>query len=73
MKEADNERMAAVLRGAIGPMRGHELQRDLWPEMLRRLDERPSQVPWLDWALAAVAGILLCFSPELIPVLLYHL
>jgi hypothetical protein len=54
-------------------MRGHELQRDLWPEMLRRLDERPLQVLWFDWALAAVAGVLLCFSPGLIPVLLYHL
>ncbi len=71
--ETNHERMVAILKQAIAPVASTELRRDLWPEMLRRLDERPSQVPCLDCALAAVAGILLCFSPELIPVLLYHL
>ena len=31
-----------------------ELQRDLWPAMLRKLDQAPVRVPWYDWGLAAV-------------------
>ncbi len=55
------------------PLGAPELERDLWPQMLRKLDERPTQVAWLDWALVAVVAIWLFFSPETILVLLYHL
>jgi len=51
----------------------HDLEHDLWPRMLRRLDERSAAVPWFDWALLALLALWLCFWPGAIPVLLYHL
>ncbi len=73
MSEENNEKIRAVLRRAIPPVTDRELKRDLWPQMLRRLEERPARVPWFDWALVAVVAIWLFFSPETILVLLYHL
>ena len=50
-----------------------ELRRDLWPDMLRRLDARPQKVPWYDWALAGgLAGAMVLF-PKLVVLLAYHL
>jgi hypothetical protein len=73
MSEENNEKIREVLRRAIPPVADRELKRDLWPQMLRRLEERPAQVPWFDWALLAVPAIWFFFSPEAIPILLYHL
>jgi hypothetical protein len=66
------------LRGAIAPVRelenGTEQRRDLWPDMLRRLEQAPTiRVPWFDWALLGVAGAAAIFFPALIPALLYQL
>ena len=69
------------LRDAFPPAgdleNGTELRRDLWPEMLRRLEQSRGlslhQVPWFDWALLAVSAAALVFFPALIPALLYHL
>ena len=61
------------LRDALPPLTQPELRRDLWPEMLRRMEQRPVRVPWFDWALLAVAGAAVAFFPGLIPALLYHL
>jgi hypothetical protein len=41
--------------------------------MLKRLEARPTAVPWFDWALLAVVAVWLAFFPGAIPVLLYHL
>lgn len=50
-----------------------ELRRDLWPDMLRRLDAQPQKVPWYDWVLAGgVAGTMVLF-PKLVVLLAYHL
>jgi hypothetical protein len=73
MSEENNEKIRGVLRRAIPPVADRELKRDLWPQMLRRLEERPAQVPWFDWALVALLAIWFFFSPEAIPILLYHL
>ena len=73
MSEENNEKIREVLRRAIPPVADRELKRDLWPQMLRRLEERPVQVPWFDWALVALLAIWFFFSPEAIPILLYHL
>ncbi len=73
MSEANDERMRETLRRAMPPVTDPELPRDLWPEMLRRLEERPVRVPWFDWALLAALAIWFFFSPEAIPILLYHL
>ena len=73
MSEANNEKIRELLRKAILPVADREPKRDLWPQMLRRLEERPVRVPWFDWALVAVLAIWFFFSPQAIPILLYHL
>ena len=50
-----------------------DLNRDLWPQMLSRLQTHPVTVPWFDWALLAALVLCLCFVPSAIPVILYHL
>jgi hypothetical protein len=71
--EENHKEIKALLREAIAPLRDAELRRDLWPQMLRRLDVQPLRVPWFDWALAAVLAAALLFFPGAIPALLYHL
>ena len=65
------------LRDAVPPIdelgSGAELRRDLWPDMLRRLERPRVRVPWFDWVLLATAGAAAIFFPALIPALLYHL
>ncbi len=73
MSEQNDERIRESLRKSIAPAADRELKRDLWPQMLRRLEWRPAQLPWFDWALLAVLGIWFFFSPEAIPILVYHL
>jgi len=72
MKEEDDANIRELLKQSLPPA-GHELQRDLWPQMLRRLDDQPQAVPWFDWALLALALAWLLISPATIPVLLYQL
>ena len=77
----NNKEIEALLKAAIAPVQDTDLRRDLWPQMLRELDERPSSadpapmndVPWFDWALAAILSAVLFLFPGAIPALLYHL
>lgn len=71
--EENNKEMKELLKQAIAPVKDTELRRDLWPSMLQRLSRPPVRVPWFDWALAALLGVVLFFFPRAIPVLLYHL
>ena len=75
--EEINNEIKQFLKRAIAPAKDIELRRDLWPQMLRKLDEHPIQVntnvPWFDWLLASLAGAALLFFPGLIPALFYHL
>jgi hypothetical protein len=74
--QENSKEIKALLKAAISPVEDTELRRDLWPQMLRKLDERPlpgSNVPWFDWALAAILSTALFFFPGAIPALLYHL
>ena len=74
MSNQENEKqLQALLKQALAPVKHTELQRDLWPQMLRRLDAQPPRIPWFDWALAAVLAAALLFFPGTIPALLYHL
>jgi len=75
MTNDENEKeIKALLKQAIVPIQNSELERDLWPQMLRRLAQaQPLRVPWFDWALAALAGAALLFYPGAIPALLFHL
>ena len=74
--EKKDQDVKDLLKQAVPPVQDTELRRDLWPQMLRKLEEHPATVfivPWFDWALAALLGAALVFFPGSIPALLYHL
>jgi len=72
MNEPNDDKIRELLKQSMGPVTS-ELRRDLWPQMLRRLQERSAAVPWFDWALLAALLLWLVLAPRTIPVLLYHL
>ncbi len=71
MREND-EKLRELLKEAFRTPEGAGLERDLWPRMLRRLDERAGR-RWLDWLLAAAAAAAMALFPQVIPTLLYHM
>jgi hypothetical protein len=73
MNQKNDKDIQELLKQAITPWSDTQLRRDLWPEMLKRLDEQPVRVPWFDWALAALLSAALLLFPGAIPALLYHL
>jgi hypothetical protein len=74
MNAHDQDRMKKLLQQALPPVEGDpEPGRDLWPEVLRRLDTRSATVPWFDWALLAGLAALAAFFPASIPLFLYYL
>ncbi len=68
----DNDRIRDALKQSI-PSVNTELRRDLWPDVLRKLDLRPVRVPWYDWALVGLSAALLLAFPRLLLVFAYHL
>ena len=72
MNEMNDDKIRELLKQSLKPATP-ELQRDLWPQMLRRMQERSTAVPWFDWALLAALLLWLVLAPRTIPVLLYHL
>ncbi|MGH9501190.1 MAG: hypothetical protein ACRD3L_18775 [Terriglobales bacterium] len=68
----DDDKIRDLLKQSLGQT-SHDLERDLWPQMLRRLDEQRAAVPWFDWALLVAVGLGLFWIPSAIPLLLYHL
>ena len=74
MSQPNDEELRELLKQVIAPAKNTELSRDLWPQMLQRLDQQQAvRVPWFDWALAALLSAALLLFPGLIPALLYHL
>jgi hypothetical protein len=76
MNNEEINNMKELLKQAVAPVPDSELRRDLWPQMLRKLDEQPlpvDSVPWFDWVLAAILSAVLIFFPGSIPALMYHL
>ncbi len=81
MNEPEQDRIKELLRQALPPVGdtpGDLLSSapDMWPAMLRKLDERAAprlHVPWFDWVLAGALVCLLAAFPAAIPVLLYYL
>ena len=86
MREQEQKKLAHLLKQSLSPAKP-ELRRDLWPQMLRRIDERADQrhwlaamfsppllasVPWFDWALLAALVVGICVFPRSIPIWLYH-
>lgn len=72
MTEDDDRNLRDALRHSFPPV-NTELRRDLWPQVLAKLDDRPARVPWYDWALAGLSAVLFLAFPKLILVLAYHL
>lgn len=85
MNEREEEKLIELLKQSIPPI-NRELDRDLWPQMLRRINagERQwltvlfspaslSAVPWFDWALLGILLVGVCAFPKSIPIWLYHL
>ena len=74
--EENIKEMKVLLKQAIAPAKDRELRRDLWPQMLRKLEDGSAQavsVPWFDWALAGILSAVLFLFPGAIPALLYNL
>jgi hypothetical protein len=74
MTEDEEVRMKELLQKAMPAVEAEpEPSRDLWPAVLKRLDERPGMPPWFDWALLGGLVGLAAFFPTAIPVFLYYL
>ena len=69
MNERDDVKFAKLLKSAFPAVADAGPQRDLWPEVLRRLDDERVRVAWFDWALVGVLAVLLLLNPEVILVL----
>ena len=72
MSEQDDRDLREFLKRGLEPIEA-EPRRDLWPRVLKRMDERTGRVPWLDWALLGTLALWLLLNPRAIPMLLYHL
>jgi hypothetical protein len=55
------------------PLADAQAPRDLWPQMLIKLDQRDRRVSWFDWGLVVMLMIWLFLFPEAVAVLLYQL
>ncbi|HXY01283.1 MAG TPA: hypothetical protein VEI54_10205 [Candidatus Limnocylindrales bacterium] len=73
MNEREREEIKRLLKEFVPAAGQTELGRDLWPTMLKRLEQQPIRMPWWDWALLAGVTVLFCLFPGMIPALLYHL
>ncbi|HZQ25186.1 MAG TPA: hypothetical protein VFA89_20535 [Terriglobales bacterium] len=72
MTKYDDRQIGDALKRSFHPVHT-ELERDLWPQLLRKLDDRPVRVPWYDWALAGLSAAMFLGFPRLIFVFAYHL
>ncbi len=61
------------LKAAVPPWQECGLKTDLWPRMLRRMEEAPVRFGWFESVLAGLIAVSFSVSPELIPLMLYHL
>ncbi len=69
----EDKDVRAALQNAF-PAAETGLRRDLWPAMLRRLEEPPAPaVPWYDWALAAGVMAMVVLFPKMALLFAYHL
>jgi hypothetical protein len=72
MTEHDDRQICEALKRSFAPV-NTELGRDLWPAVLRKLDARPTHVPWYDWALVGLSASVFLGFPQLILLFAYHL
>jgi len=72
MTEDDGRKVSNALKESFPPV-NTELRRELWLQVLAKLDHRPALVPWYDWALAGLSAVMFLAFPRLILLLAYHL
>ena len=72
MTENDDRHIRDALKQSFRPL-NIELRRDLWPDVLRKLDARQVGVPWYDWALVGLSAVMFLIFPRLVLVFAYHL
>jgi hypothetical protein len=72
MTEQNDRQIRDALKQSFPPV-NTELRRDLWPDVLRKLDTRQVGVPWYDWALVGLSTVIFFAFPELVLLLAYHL
>ncbi len=72
MTEDNDRRIRDALKQSFPPVNS-ELRRDLWPDVLRKLDARQVGVPWYDWALFGLSSVMLLAFPRLVLLFAYHL
>ena len=75
MNESEQDRIQRLLKSSLPRVSNTEPTRDLWPEMLRRIEEGDSAVRFgiLDWVIAGLVAASVLVFPNLSPGLLYHL
>ena len=78
IRNQETDCMSQLLKSAMPPIASEpEPPRDLWPAMLRRMDEQTTRsvvhVPWFDWALGGALLAVAAMAPRAIPVILYYL
>ena len=72
MTEHNDREIREALKQSLPPVNS-ELRRDLWPDVLRKLDLPPVRVPWYDWALVGLSAVMFLAFPRLVLVFAYHL
>ena len=72
MTKHDDRQIRDALKQSLPPI-NTELRRDLWPDVLRRLDRRQVGVPWYDWALVGASAAMFVAFPRMVLVFAYHL
>jgi len=73
MNQWTDEKLREALKAAFPPGAPEAPVRDLWPQMLRRMEATGPLVSWLDWTVVAVSGMLLLLLPGAAPILFYFL
>jgi hypothetical protein len=72
MTEHNDREICDALKQSFPPV-NTELKRDLWVDVLRKLDARQVRVPWYDWALVGLSVVILLAFPRLVLLFEYHL
>lgn len=76
MTDPDVDKMKRMLRDAM-PSIQREPKHDLWPLMLRRLDQSHGpvipRITWVDWVLTVLLALWFWLLPSAIPILLYQI
>ena len=72
MTEDNDRRIRDALKQSF-PSVNTDLRRDLWPDVLHKLDARQVGVPWYDWALVGLSVVMFLAFPRLVLLFAYHL